>query len=377
MPLSEIVSLVEGILDKYIYEGESRHWCNGNPVIDRPAGKSVEYWVREIFGCDHSEPIVSAVCAHLTRYQRDIEYPKSSFLPHHIGLQWGEFQHRVKHANRFFNESAKEFLDWVFEGLGSYSASSAEHAVVRELTPENTPPIFRARTCMTSEVVHEIASDPARNLSAPPKERAGEGRMNPAGVPAFYGAFERSTCVAELRPPVGATVVSGEFKLNGKVRVLDFRRFENADLGPMPSFFDPQYFQKIARRDFLDYLHNAITVPVLPGSESSYLISQVIAEYLYSHCDPKMDGVIFKSVQETSGSNIVLFSHVASAATPLMWHWKGARGARGAVGSGAPRIEYVNGSLQRHVIRGVVYDDIVQPIPDDEAKAEAPASYGR
>lgn len=89
-----------------------------------------------------------------------------------------------------------------------------------------------------------------------------------------------------------------------------------------------------------------------------------------------MDGVIFKSVQETSGSNIFLFSHVASAATPMMWRWKGARGARGAVGSDAPRIEYVSGTLQRHAIRGVVYDDTVQSIPDDEAKAEAPASYG-
>lgn len=90
-----------------------------------------------------------------------------------------------------------------------------------------------------------------------------------------------------------------------------------------------------------------------------------------------MDGVIFKSVQETSGRNIVLFSHVASAATPLMWHWKGAQGARGAIGSDAPRIEYVSESLHRHAIRGVVYDDIVHPILDDVAKSEAPASYER
>ncbi|OSN82453.1 hypothetical protein BV352_03118 [Pseudomonas syringae pv. actinidiae] len=261
MPLSEIVSLVEGILDKYIYGGVNRRWLNNKAVIVRPTGESGEYWVRKIFGCDNSEPIVSAVCDHLTRYQREIVYPKSSMLPHDIGQQWGEFQHCVKHANRFFNESAKKFLDWIFEGLDSYCASSDKHAVVRELTPKNTPPIFRARTCMTSDSVCEITADPARNLSALPKEKAGEGRMNPAGVPTFYGAFERSTCVAELRPPVGAIVVSGEFKLNGKVRVLDFGRFENADLGPMPSFFDPEYFQKIARRDFLEYLHNEMAIP--------------------------------------------------------------------------------------------------------------------
>lgn len=94
--------------------------------------------------------------------------------------------------------------------------------------------------------------------------------MNPAGVPAFYGAFERKTCVAALRPPVGGSVVSGKFKLNRAVSVLDFERFENADLGPQPSYFGPKCFSKIARREFLRYIHNIISVPVLPGSERQY-----------------------------------------------------------------------------------------------------------
>lgn len=139
--------------------------------------------------------------------------------------------------------------------------------------------------------------------------------MNPAGVPAFYGAFERKACVAELRPLVGGTVVSGEFRLVREVKVLDFGRFEKANLGLMPSFFDSKYHSKMGRRDFLKYLHDAITVPVLPGAEHDYLTTQMIAEYLVTHCKPLIDGVIFKSVQESEGSNIVLFSHVACATT--------------------------------------------------------------
>ncbi|MFP3335225.1 RES domain-containing protein, partial [Pseudomonas sp. SIMBA_064] len=86
------------------------------------------------------------------------------------------------------------------------------------------------------------------------------------------------------------TVVSGEFRLVREVKVLDFGRFEKADLGPMPSFFDAKYHSKLGRRDFLRYLHDAITVPVLPGAERDYLTTQVIAEYLATHCKPRIDG---------------------------------------------------------------------------------------
>jgi len=375
MPLSEIVSRVEGILDKYVYEGERRLFWNSGGLSDGQSGDSIEHWVSEIFDCDNVEPIVEAVCGNLTAYHRDLNYQKSPFNPEDIGNEWGKFQEGIKHGNRFFNEGAKAFLDWVFEGLDKYSASSDENAVVRVLTPEDAPPIFRARTCMTVDTVCDITADPARNLAAPPKERAGQGRMNPAGVPAFYGAFERETCVAELRPPIGGTVVSGEFRLNKDVRVLDFGRFEKADLGPKPSFFEPRYFAKVGRRNLLTYLHNEITIPMLPGSERNYLIPQVIAEYLYTHCKPKLDGVIFKSVQNPEGSNIVLFSHVACAATPIMWQLNGVHTVWEAVQSDAPRIEYVPGSLTHHSIWGVKYHDHQEPMPDDKPRAKAPASY--
>lgn len=374
IPLSEIVSRVEGILDKYVYEGEvTRRWSDGS-VTDSQSGDTIDYWVSEIFDCDNVEPIVVAVCSNLTGYSNDLNYQKSAFRPDDLGYDWGKFQEGMKHGNRFFNEGAKVFLDWIFKGLDKYSASSDEHAVVRVLTPENAPPIFRARTCMTADSVCEITADPARNLAAPPKERAGEGRMNPAGVPAFYGAFDRKTCMAELRPPVGGTVVSGEFRLNREVTVLDFGRFEKADLGPKPSFFEPKSFQKMGRRSFLTYLHNEITIPVLPGSERNYLIPQVIAEYLYTHCKPKMDGLIFKSVQNPAGSNIVLFSHVACAPTSMMWQLNGVHTVLGPVHSDAPRIEYVPGSLIHHSINGVDYDDRKQPLRDDAPKVEAAAN---
>ncbi|XVJ49525.1 RES family NAD+ phosphorylase [Pseudomonas sp. UBT] len=370
IPLTEIVTRVEKILQLYIYEGEVDFRWSGNGAEQYQKGESIDIWVSEVFGCDDIEPVVGAVCRELSSYSDDMNYSRLPFRPNDIGHQWGEFQEGMKHGNRFFNESAKAFLDWLFEGLDEYSASSDEHAVVRNLKPENSPPIYRARICITPESVGEITANPARNLAAPPKDKAGEGRMNPTGVPAFYGAFERLTCIAELRPPVGGTVVSGEFRLNREVRLLDFGRFEMADLGPEPSFFDPKYFAKAGRREFLRYLHGEITRPVLPGLERDYLTTQVIAEYLATHRDPRIDGVIFKSVQKESGTNIVLFSHVACAAESMKWRFKGGVGIRGAKSSDAPRIEYVRNSLVYHSIRGVVYDPWDEALAEDMPKVE-------
>ncbi|WP_437180326.1 RES family NAD+ phosphorylase [Pseudomonas promysalinigenes] len=370
VPLAQIVDRVESILKRYIHEGEFVRRWGPDGVVDSQGGDYVEYWVSELFGCDNIERIVQAVCTNLKDFHDDIKYERSPFRPDHFGHEWGAFQDGLKHGKRFFNDSAKAFLDWIFKDLGSYSASSEEHAVVRVLSPENVPPIYRARTCMTPESVAEVTADPASKLAAPPKDKAGEGRMNPAGVPAFYGAFARKTCVAELRPPVGGAVVSGEFRLNQSVRVLDFGRFETADLGPVPSFFDPKYFQKSGRQEFLRYLHDEMTVPVLPGMERNYLIPQVIAEYLATYCKPQLDGVIFKSVQDKGGSNIVLFSHAACSPGPTIWKLKGTMGILGPRSSNAPRIEYVEGSLMHHRIEKVCYGTSDLELEDDRPKAK-------
>ena len=364
IPLAQVTAQVEAVLGKYICEGEHHRYWSGNELRHGQQGDYVEYWVSEIFGCDNIEPIVQVVCDDFDgqSYSRDTSYIRMPFLPYAVERQWHEFGDGVRHGNRYFNDSAKKFLGWLFEGLDSYSCSSRDDSVVRILTPEDAPPIYRARSCTTSDAVESISRDPASNLAAPPKEKSGEGRMNPAGVPAFYGAFERETCVAELRPPVGGTVISGEFRLTREVRLLDFGRFEKADLGQRPSFFDPQYFEKSGRQEFLRDLHNEITVPVLPGFEKNYLITQVVAEYLATQYDPRFDGVIFKSVQNEGGHNIVLFSHVACAATSTIVIKKDRGFVLGPKSSSVPGIEYVPDSLSRHAVKGVKFDMEEEPL---------------
>jgi hypothetical protein len=79
--------------------------------------------------------------------------------------------------------------------------------------------------------------------------------------------------------------------------------------------FQPDYDDKVRRREFIRNLHNKIRQPVLPGKEQDYLVTQAFAEYLAAVHIPRFDGVIFGSAQHKSGRNVVLFQHVVENAT--------------------------------------------------------------
>ena len=167
--------------------------------------------------------------------------------------------------------------------------------------------LYRGRYCPPSSDPKKIILSPETELGAPPKDKARAGRMNPVGVPAFYGAFDRETCIAELRPSVGGMVLTGEFQLLRDARVLDFGVLENIFEAQPMSCFDPDYRMNMERRQFLRTLHSKISSPVTPDQEQEYLYTQVIAEYLSTQIEPPIDGVMFASVQRQGGINIALF----------------------------------------------------------------------
>jgi hypothetical protein len=88
---------------------------------------------------------------------------------------------------------------------------------------------------------------------------------------------------------------------------------------------------------------------MLPGSEREYLTIHITG-FLASHCKPRIDGVVIKSVHNKSGSNIVLFSHVVCPAKSVIWELNGVHGINDPKSSGKPYIEYVNDNLEHHAI---------------------------
>jgi hypothetical protein len=312
--LKELADDVEHILSDYICVAESQSHRYGYPV----SGDDLDYWVSEIFQCDNLEPIVLAICRKLIthdgskhrRFSDEDTYVRLPAMPIDVETDWLNFTNGMKHGARYFNHDAQKFLKWLFKDVDRYGSRKGSE-IIQTLLPSGKP-IYRARLSNSDEDLNPIITSPHEKLAAPPKEKARAGRMNPVGVPAFYGSFQRNTCVAELRPPVGGTVVSGKFKLTRPMRVLNFQLLENAYLGPHPSYFDSTFRRNFARREILQMLHQKITTPVLPGQESEYLITQVIAEYLATQHTQRFDGVIFRSAQRKNGNNIVLFAHAIS-----------------------------------------------------------------
>lgn len=355
---------VELILSDYICVAESLPHRYGYPV----SGDDLDYWVSELFQCDNDVPIVLAICRELVkhnglrhrRFSEDDTYVRLPMMPIDVETDWVNFTNGMKHGARFFNQDAQKFLKWLFKDVDRYGSRKGSQ-IIQMLLPSGKP-IYRARLSNSDEDLNPIIKAPHEKLAAPPKERARSGRMNPEGVPAFYGAFERNTCIAELRPPVGGTVVSGKFKLTRPMRVLNFHFLENAYLGPHLSFFDTTFRRNFARREILKMLHQKITTPVLPGQESNYLVTQVIAEYLARQHEQRFDGVIFRSAQRSNGNNVVLFSHAISTdPAPDENGWWDIEPKPVEAG-----IQYVSGSLRLHEIQGVRFTASFQKIQDGQ-----------
>lgn len=331
------------------------------------SGESLIFYIGEILQLDEDHETVLALQEKLVNPFPDDEgffdseaFERRTILALEAERGWNEFRTGIMHKSRFFNEKAKEFLRWLFEGIDSFKVAGFDKPdVVRWIRPEDGQPIFRGRNCTDPRTSLSILANPAMQLAAPPKEAASAGRMNPAGVPVFYGAFDRETCIAELRPPVDGRVISAEFKLSKEIRILDFKALEEAYDQKNISYFDPDYRLKIERREFLLSIHSIIRHPVVPDQEHEYLKTQVVAEYLSTQHNPPIDGVVFSSAQNPDGLNIVLFSHVIST-DPLPLEVDENGWSLLEPISATPRIEFVPESLVVHHMKEVKYkwDDL-------------------
>jgi RES domain len=138
--------------------------------------------------------------------------------------------------------------------------------------------------------------------------------MNPRWISMFYGAFDADTCVAEIRAPVGSSVVIGRFHIIRPLRLLDLHAFKELFV-ERASFFDPDFRRLREKARFLGHLVTIMSRPVMPSDEDfQYLPTQAVAEYLSEKIEPKLDGLIFPSSQRGGeGENVVLFRRAAGA----------------------------------------------------------------
>ncbi len=218
-------------------------------------------------------------------------------------VKWYGFIRSIHHKHRFFNHSAKPFLDSLFSLI--HEDGEIIDAMTYELNP--SIPIFRARIANTIEQRTKIYSNPASELGAAPANLAENQRMTPTGISAFYASDSRETCFSEVRASIGDMVMSAEFRATNTLRLLDLSKLEKAVEGNFCPF-DEEFVDKSHKSYFIRRLVFLLSKPASQRKDSVYLETQVIFEYFRTYFDESIHGIAFNSVQNgMEGMNIALF----------------------------------------------------------------------
>ncbi len=269
-----------------------QYWADGDPateIIQEIAGvePEVDAAIDEYLGAAEWRDVKDGGDA----YYGGVPLEHIDAYPAEFMETWLRFEERLKHKVRFFDEEGKRLLDELFADLPVLAGGQA----ISTIEPGSEfSTLYRARIVDSDSDSKAFIRDPARHLGPPSPHQARAGRMNPAGIPAFYGAFSEEVAIAEVRPPVGATVAVGRFSLLRPVRLLDlpFLPFAYHE----ESIFSPAYDHLRNKVGFLEQFHHRISRPVLPGDEVlSYLPTQAMAAYV-GHV-MGLDGIIYGSIQ--------------------------------------------------------------------------------
>lgn len=237
-----------------------------------------------------------------------------------LSEDWAAMESSLRGEARYLNPKVDRFMELVFGEIANDITINGGSVLVDAGSGSTYNALYRARVFQSEKGLNEALQHPERFLGAPPAGIGAGGRMNAAGQPAFYGASDARTTLAEVRPPVGSWVVVAKFSVVRPLKLLDLTLLGQVQLREQASLFDVSTKTAAQRRDFLRALSEKMTAPVMPDSQDrNYLITQVVADYLATHRRASIDGIVYPSVQRNSdahgasGANIVLFHKAATA----------------------------------------------------------------
>jgi len=302
-----------------------KHYRQGNqspPDWDQE-GDDLDFVVQKALGqdFDFNDKIIDAVIAAENCDPRDGDIPFFNKETNYVAIpatgsdlqfRWTSVQNELSTTHRFFSSAAEAFFDELFQdvdGILSTHGIRDDRGVVADIPVGFT--VYRGRICEGD--LFEIFRDPYKEVGPPPLKFARAGRMNADGISIFYGATDKETCLAELRPAIHQESAVITLQTTKSLRMLDFTRMETAYKSL--SYFQPDFDYQDEKLSFLRILGTLISRPVVPGHEADYLITQTMMEYLaHVYRDPferkSFDAVIFKSAQRETGNNIVFFSQM-------------------------------------------------------------------
>jgi hypothetical protein len=244
-----------------------------------------------------------------TEFDVDAHYERKN--PDDLAWQtaWLEFEHSLKTQARFFSKKAAKLLADIFGGIDKMRTHDHRPLVVDAGPKTRYRAFYRARVFQSDDNLAEALKRPDRHIGPPPSANATGGRMNARGISVFYGSNRAMAAITEVRPPVGSRVVVARFQIVRPLRILDLTALDHTAIeGSIFVEESKSIFEKVR---FLRSLSNRIVKPVMPDDEpSEYLTTQAIADFLSTENDPRLDGILFPSVQAGNAAlNIVLFNN--------------------------------------------------------------------
>lgn len=337
-PLSVLMeALLRGV--KYSYNDEATAGCPYDKEfsIEFMSSEDVLRQVLYSQGLEWADRLVADVANALTNTGW-VDAPDGDWMGSYgherLHWSWNSFAHAVKHRSRFHFQISKrrrqysDDLVGVHEMLPFLGQLVRRHRMVRKLS--------------TSEVLHRVRPGfhpcTVSALGPPPEESATAGRMNPAGIPYLYLAFDEKTALTETRVSQGQQVTVSQWSPIRELQVIDLSHCPSC-----PSVFSEKR-REYEMVQFLYAFRNEISKAVVhDGSEHiEYVPTQVISEYFsqaFTYSDRKqVDGLIYPSAVEPQGKNLVVFPRHEQAAGAQMegpfavMGLKGARSGRVLLG---------------------------------------------
>lgn len=321
IPASFVIEMIDGAIRS------NYGWGEGNPYLSQ--GDTLSELIEDLVQPDREE-ILEAVKSALesseeydVRKGGEIFYDDSQtfvkFESYYNPLHemWSRFKYDIVHQQRFFSQRGMGWLKAIFSDLEHQKDSGGLSPIYTVAPGEKDWTIFRARRRDTQTERATACAAPAAELGPPPERLRRAGRLNAPGVACFYGAFDISTCLAEIRPPVGSWVVTAGFELVRPITVLDMTRFTNEAANR--SIFSPVRQKRLDQWRFMQVFQEEITRPILPDDEVlDYVPTQAVSEFIHvalaaeaKSTSSRIDGIIYGSAQRPGGRNIALFGEAA------------------------------------------------------------------
>jgi len=225
--------------------------------------------------------------------------------------QWEDMRKVLTHGQRFFNGEVEEFFRLLInEALLARLPDSNECPAITAYKPGKK--FYRARIANDFARREAITSNPSIELSAPGKLKAANNRMSPSGVPLFYAANNEETALAEVRPSIDDSVVIGAFTSTRDLLFFDFTGLDKELQHGNLSYFDMHRHKRFLNRFMLQLLHRQIAKPTR-STDTDYVVTQALSEYIQYLPKEQFDGIKFQSVQNADGVNYVIFDRSARA----------------------------------------------------------------